>query len=341
MTHAQRIWLHPLQASISDPAFSNSSRLAIRAQNAEKVRGPQTPFDTTELGRSVRMRHIGFALVASIVCATSVWAQPPGGSGLPPAQPVVPAGIAPAPATLDTHLGSWERTMTNLTNYRVDISLSRTDPTFKTENKYTGQVLCMKPNLAILRLDHVGDRTKNDYEAYLCDGKSVYQYNGLQKTVTEWKIPNPAQNLAGNTDNLILDFISGMKASEIRQRFDISLMKEDETYVYLRIMPLLGRDKQEFQQLTLALCGPKTQCAYQPRTVYWVKPNGEIEKWDFTNPMMNIPGITKDVFKYQKVEGFTERPAQPFNQQPPPKPPAQPFLPGANGLPPGPGTVRP
>ena len=59
----------------------------------------------------------------------------------------------------------------------------------------------------------------------------------------------------------------------------MKLFKEDEYYIYLDIKPMLGKDKQEFQQLRLALYGPKTQFAYLPAQVYMVKPNGETEQW--------------------------------------------------------------
>ena len=99
------------------------------------------------------------------------------------------------------------------------------------ERKYSGQVLCMKPNFAILRLNNDSDKTGADYEAFICNGKAVYEYNGVAKTVTEWKLPDPKTNPAGATDNLMLDFLSGMKAKDAKERFVLSLFKEDENYV--------------------------------------------------------------------------------------------------------------
>ena len=68
---------------------------------------------------------------------------------------------------------------------------------------------------------------------------------------------------------------------------------------------MLGKDKQEFQQLRLALYGPKTgELAYLPAQVYTVKPNGETEQWKMTEPKVNIQGITEKVFQYENVPGF-------------------------------------
>jgi TIGR03009 family protein len=262
------------------------------------------------------MRRFSLSFAAMLLGVTLIRAQVPGTVGTPGLPPAPPLG-QPSDAKLDAHLTAWEKTMSTVTNFRVDLALKRTDAVFKEDRHYSGSVLCMKPNLARLRLDYDGDPTKADYEAYICDGKSVYEYNGLQKTVTEWKLPNPAANPAGSTDNLMLDFLSGMKARDAKQRFELTLFKEDDYYVYLDIKPLQARDKTEFQQLRLALYGPNTKFAYLPAQVYMVKPNGDTEQWSFKNPQINLQGVDQKLFQYVKVPGFSERQGQPT---PPPAP---------------------
>jgi TIGR03009 family protein len=285
------------------------------------------------------MRPLGFTLTAALITTTAVWAQQPAQTGVPQAPPGVPATAPAANPTLDTHLVGWERTMSNVVNFRVEIELTKTDAAFKKDRRYKGVVLCMKPNYAILRLDNTGDPTKTDYLAFICNGKSVYEYNGNEKTITEYKLPPVMPNGGTGTDNLMLDFLSGLKAADAKQRFDISIFKEDDFYVYLTIKPLLPRDKQEFQQLKMALFGPKTKnLAYLPAQVYKVNPNGDTEEWKFTNQTTNLPGIAPNVFEYKKVAGFTERQA-PTQPQPGFRPGQT--APGSTGLPPGPGAVRP
>src|SRR6266702_3326538 len=100
------------------------------------------------------MRYAGFALLAVTVGVTTGLAQSPGVPATGAVPPPLPAaGI------------------------------------FKGEKDYTGSILCMKPNLARLRLDYATD--PRDFEAFICNGKSVYAYNGLQKTITEHKLPDP------------------------------------------------------------------------------------------------------------------------------------------------------
>lgn len=272
----------------------------------------------------------------------------PIGAGGPGGAPGVPVAGAPADPALDAHLAGWEKTMTNVVNFRAEINLTRTDGVFKKEKKYGGVLLCMKPNYAILRLDNLGDPTRTDYEAVICNGKSAFQYSGMEKTITEFKLPQPAPNVAGSTDNLMLDFLSGLKATEAKRRFEISVFREDGLYVYLSIKPRFPRDQQEFEVLKLALYyGPKVpqpQMVYLPRQVLMIKPNGDKEVWDLPKaPVINLPGIDANAFQFRPVPGFTLKPA-PIQQQQPMPPglrPVQPMLPGGNGLPAGPGVVRP
>jgi TIGR03009 family protein len=230
--------------------------------------------------------------------------------------------------------------MGDIKNFRFELGLTRKDAVFQKPKEYTGVVLGMKPNYAIVRLDYTGDPKKEDYEAFICNGKAVYAYSGLERAITEYPLPDPAKNPGGATDNLMIDFLSGMKATDAKQRFELKLYNEDQHYVYLDIKPILGKDKQEFQQLRLALYGPNTKFAYLPAQVYMVKPNGDTEMWKFTGPQTNLPGIDAKVFEYKPVPGFELRRAQPQPPAPPGRPMQPPVLPGGNGLPPGPGAVR-
>jgi TIGR03009 family protein len=281
------------------------------------------------------MRPAGFTLAALLIGVSAVWAQPPvTGAALPPANPA-------ADPKLEGHLAGWEKTMGDLKNFRFVLNLKRTDVVFKQEKSYSGVVLCMKPKYAVLRLNYDGDKTGVDYEAYICDGKAVYAYNGLGKTITEWDLPDPATSPAGATDNLMLDFLTGMKAKDAKARFDISLFKEDANYVYLDVKPTLAKDKAEFQQLRMALYGQNTKFAYLPAQVYLVKPNGETELWKFTEPQTNIEGLTPKDFAFQPVKGWKLEKGKAPTPPPPPGRPGMPMLPGATGLPAGPGNVRP
>ncbi len=230
-------------------------------------------------------------------------------------QPPVPPAAAKADPKLDPHLVEWEKKMAGVINLRTEVALTRTDSVFKKATNFSGVVLCMKPNFAVLRLDNTGDPTKADYEAYICNGKAVYAYNGLAKTITAFKLP---QNGPG-VDNLMIDFLSGMKAKDVKERFDITLFKTDEHYIYLDIKPLLGKDQREFKHLRLALYGPgqaTAKFAYLPAQVYLLKPNDDTEVYKFTNPQIDLPGVAAKNFEFVEIKDpkwkYQEAPAAPM-----------------------------
>jgi TIGR03009 family protein len=271
------------------------------------------------------MRSVGLTLVTLLAIVTLVQAQPPGPvPGAPPVAPPTPQ----ADPRLDKHLLEWEKKMGGIKNFRADIEVIRTDSVFKKERKYGGggsSVLCMKPNYARLRLDNTVD--KNDYEAYICNGQYIYEYNGLLRTVTEIKL---AGNPGAPSDNLMLDFLSGMKADDVKRRFEIKLFNEDQFYVYLEIKPILGKDKLEFTQVRFALYGPNTKYAYLPAQVWMMKPNQDTELWKFTNPQTDLENIDPSkVFVYQEIPGWAFKKA-PVGPTPPGPGPG----PGGPGFPP-------
>jgi TIGR03009 family protein len=224
---------------------------------------------------------------------------------------VAAAHAQPAPphanpeAKLEDALQGWQNATRALANVRYTLALKRTNPAFPNAPRlYSGSVLCMKPSFARLRMSYDADKSGKDYEAFICDGKMVYEYNGLQKTITEWKLPDPRQNPGGATDNLLLDLLAGMNAKAARERFDITFKSEDKDYLYLNVKPKRAQDKAEFLELRLALYHPDKKSAYLPAGVYLVKPSGDTEDWWFAEPQANLPGIDEKVFQFEKVDGF-------------------------------------
>ncbi len=249
------------------------------------------------------MRLAGFTLVALLIAASVGLSQPPAVPGAPP-PPAAPP-VKAADPKLDGHLVERAKKMAGTVKLRTEITLKRTDAVFKKDTNFSGVVLC-------------------------CDGKAVYAYNGVQKTIT--KIPLP-QNQPG-VDNLMLDFLAGMKAKDVKERFDINLFKTDENYIYLDIKPLRPNDQREFTHLRLALYGPgpnTAKFAYLPAQVYMLKPNGDSESWMFTKPQVDIQGVAPANFAFVPVKGWEvkEAPAAPIGGAPPKGPAA------------GPGAVRP
>lgn len=303
------------------------------------------------------MLRSGFCLALLMTSASVGMAQPlptgqPGervpapGSGVPVG--VQPGGI-PAPATptppvdaaVVTHLQAWQGVMAEVKNFYTECTLTRRNLILNKTSTYGGSIICMKPNLARMRIEQKpapGQQPDpNNYTAYICTGKAVYEYDGASKQVTEYPLAN-----GGVGDNLLLAFMSGaLTANAIIGRFDLKILKEDQHYVYLEIRPRLPRDKQEFESMTLVLFRPTVAgVAYLPRTVVMRKNNGqEEEHWDFPQPRVNVEGVTLEHFApVQPPKDWKVQRAQ-AQPQPAPQPNAQ--APGQNPAQPQPRVVRP
>lgn len=269
------------------------------------------------------MRRLGPTLAALFSALTVATAQPPvpGQPPLPPGQPAAQPGADPRVAQ---HLAGWEKTMKALVNFSAEFELVRTNNVFKKDRVYGGSVLCMKPNFALLRIENTSN--KADYEAFLSTGKSVYHYDGPKTTITEFKL-----NPAGGADNLMLEFLGGMKAADAQQRFRISFVSDDQNYIVLAIDPLLARDKQEFLQARLALLAPTNVArlpAYLPATVWLQQPNGDTELWKLRKHATDSPGVDAKLFEFKgPIKGWT------YQQAPAAPPPAAPAVPAGGAAP--------
>ena len=232
------------------------------------------------------MRVLGFAALLVLFTA-ALQAQPP----LPPAPAADPV--------LDDHLNKWQQTLGKATNFSAKFDLTRTEAVFKKEQKYTGQVLCLKPNLARISIGNSNAAKKDDFEAYICNGKALFHYEWSSKTITEIPLAQGQQ-----ADNLMLDFIGGMNAAAAKKRFVITQFNPaDKNYVYFDIKPTLAKDKQEFEHIRFALYGPNVPPPfkpYLPAQMYMLKPNGDAEMWKFNEQTVDIAGITAQHFQYEE-----------------------------------------
>src|SRR5262249_40384830 len=61
-----------------------------------------------------------------------------------------------------------------------------------------------------------------------------------------------------------------------KRRYDMQLVKEDEWYIYIKVMPRLAADKAEFQQARLVL----NQNTLLPRELWFVQPDQVEVLWD-------------------------------------------------------------
>jgi TIGR03009 family protein len=251
---------------------------------------------------------------------------------LPPPEPQAPApkpkpaAAPPIDPAIAAHLAAWEKASAGTTNVRADFTLKKKGPAFEGERVFNGSVLFMSPRFFRMRMDDQDNPA--DYEAYICDGKSVYAYSGLNRTVIEFPLPKLAGppalggglasrlliRVTGMWDQPPLLFVNRVMARALQDRFEVRLFKEDRFYVYLEFLPRTAAEKAEFEKVRVALILPTAGPLYEPYAPaeVWVrKPNGDEETWRVIGVKRNLPGVEEKMFVYQPVPGFKVQRARP------------------------------
>jgi hypothetical protein len=78
-----------------------------------------------------------------------------------------------------------------------------------------------------------------------------------------------------------------MKAQDARARYDMKLVKEDQWYAYLDVLPRTPQDRADFQRARVVL----NRTNFLPRQLWFEKSNGDEVTWDL--PRLD-PGVPVD-----------------------------------------------
>jgi len=213
-----------------------------------------------------------------LLLVTALQAQQP----TQPIQVPQPAAAAPGgPTRLDHLLDRWEKEMQGVKSLSADIIRTSVDKTFDKTEAFSGTAKFVKPNLVLLDLRL--PTNPQVFERYLCTGTFLYQYQAGTKTIHVHELPPPQPGQPGGADNF-LSYIFPLKAAEAKTRYQLKLVKEDQWYVYLEMVPIHAEDKRNFQRARLVL----NQTTFLPRQVWWEEPNGNEVTWD-------LPKVQRDV----------------------------------------------
>jgi TIGR03009 family protein len=206
------------------------------------------------------MRYSWLTLAGLLLAASPSLAQQP-----------TPAAD-PTQKRLDFLLGRWEQEMSNVKTLAAQCSRVTVDQTFQTTDIFEGTARYMKPNLAMLEMQKKGQAQV--IEKYICTGTFLYEFVPQNKVIRVHEMPAPKQGQVA--DDSFLSFLFGMKAEEARRRYDLKLVKEDQYYVYIEILPRFPADKADFQKARLVL----NNQSFLPRQLWFKQPNDNEVQWD-------------------------------------------------------------
>jgi TIGR03009 family protein len=217
-------------------------------------------------------------------------------------------------AQVDAVLAGWESSLTSLRSLYAECERTTIDKTFQTKEIFKGSAKYLKSpgpgqgSRASLELYKQPSQGANAmiFEKYICTGTYLYEYAPANKVIRIHDMP-PAK--AGQiADDNFLSFLFGMKATEAKQRYQLSLTPpSDANYHYLLIQPKLAQDKADFTVARLVLLRQN----FLPAQVWFHQPNGNEVTWNF-QPRRDaeIPASTFEQPKLLQGWKFERMPAQ-------------------------------
>jgi TIGR03009 family protein len=216
------------------------------------------------------MRFSWLTLAAITLALGAGLLTPPPVAAQPPAQAPV---LDPSHNRLDELLLHWEQRMKEVQSLAAQVTRTSVDNVFQSTDVYEGKASFKRPNLAMLQMNK---KSKPDvFEKYVCTGQYLYEYSQANKVVRIHEMDPPKSGQVMD-DNGFLSFLFGMQAAEAKRRYDLTLVKEDQWWIYIRILPRLPADKADFQEARLVL----SRQTFLPRELWFKQPNKNEVKWD-------------------------------------------------------------
>ena len=125
-------------------------------------------------------------------------------------------------------------------------------------------------------------------EHWICNGKSVFEYDFQQKQLVEHKLPPESWGKA--ISNTPLPFLFGAKAEQLKERYflRVDTLDQAKDQAWLEAYPKRQGDAANFRCVTLIL----TLSKMQPSALETVLPNGTARTvYQFHNPKVNIVNL--------------------------------------------------
>ncbi len=221
------------------------------------------------------MRNRWLTLTALLLMAAGLHAQqsaPPSAGGLQIRPAPSAAVLDPAHSRLDAVLKEWEEHMKRVETLSALCTRTTVDKVLKDTEVFEGTAQYIKPDLFIVEMKQKGKPER--YEKWICTGTFLYEFLPQDKLLRAHQLP-PAK--AGQLpQDSFLPFLKGMKADEAKARYDLTLKKEDQWWIYVQITPRFPEDKADFQSARLVLSSQ----TFLPRELRFTQPNGNEVIWD-------------------------------------------------------------
>ncbi|MGA2258920.1 MAG: TIGR03009 domain-containing protein [Thermoguttaceae bacterium] len=239
----------------------------------------------------------------------------------PPVRPVAPQApfvlSPPEAAALDNLLADWEKRNKEIHVLESKFYRWKYDAVFGNVNQPPpppdeGILKFAAPDKGQMKIDA---KDPKQSEQWLCDGKSIYQFNYAENLVTEFVMPPELQG-KGIGDGP-LPFVFGIEAQKLKQRYFMRIItpRNVQNEVWLEAYPRYQQQAAEFSkvEVILQISGPTK--ALLPYAIQIYSPNGKDRiVYQLQNPSINpriifggLGGILGDWWKPSIPRGWTKK----------------------------------
>lgn len=202
---------------------------------------------------------------------------------------------------LDALLRAWDKANQNASELHFTIKLTSEDLVLKWKTIRQGEGFLKKPKLG--RVDWK-DEKGSPTESYIWNDKVYERYDFEKKEKQVFQVPaESAREHLNWIGRFLLSIFEeriewlwfNLTAPEVKERFEISLLKEDTNWAYLQLKPIKKVDQNYFRPIRAVL----NQKTHLIRQVYLVDVNGNRHIWDYETIDVNPtpPLTTQSIFK--------------------------------------------
>ena len=265
--------------------------------------------------------------------------QQAGPARQPVAQPGAPWGqLSPQlQAHTDKVLNFWEFHSSKIVRYRCDFTRWEYDQVFhatKFQTVSEGRIMYAKPDKGLFEVSklHQGRKQPDgtiqynlqqstDLEKWICDGKTIFQFDHRNKRLNVQPIP---ANLQGK--QIVegpLPFFFGAKAEQIKSRYWVRVKPEVRDKFWIEAIPKRQKDAANFTRIDVVI--PDDE-AFLPKAIIMHHPGGSRTTFEFSNRESNWKDdalkplrIWEREFYDPKTPKGWQRVDQPLAQAPPPR----------------------
>jgi len=230
----------------------------------------------------------------------------------PPARPVAPQApfeLSQAERNaLENLLADWEKRNREIHameskffRWRYDaVFAGATNPNSPPPPPDAGELKFASPDKAWMKIESKDAKHPEQSEQWLCDGKSVFQWDYSKKIVTEWMLPPERQGKAIGDGDGPLPFVFGIEAEKLKQRYFMRIITppDVQNQVWLESYPKFQQDAANYKkvEVILQIVGPTN--ALFPFAIQVYAPNGKDRVvYQLQDPKINPKGgLLIDIF---------------------------------------------